>query len=204
MTLTPETIAALFTRDDSYRFARWTRPIVPCVFGADDATLAAIKGGIEAVVTLAGHRMAETDAEMGANLWVFLIRDWAELDGVPELGGLIEGIGQTAQILAARGASRYAQVRFEAEGAIRAVFLFVRVDEAAPMAAEDLALELGVTAILDWARPPVLGLAGDRMVVPPDLASLIRAAYDPVLPAASADPAHALRLFARVAAAGAA
>jgi hypothetical protein len=31
-----------------------------------------------------------------------------------------------------------------------------------------------------------------------DVAAVIRAAYDPVLPAASTDPAHGLRLAARV------
>lgn len=34
----------------------------------------------------------------------------------------------------------------------------------------------------------------------PDLAALIRAAYDPVLPAAATDASHALRLAARIAA----
>ena len=36
--------------DGGYLFARWGRPIVPVVFGVDDATLGVIKGAIEAVV----------------------------------------------------------------------------------------------------------------------------------------------------------
>ena len=57
-------VKALFTgQDGSYRFARWGRPIVLVVFGVDDATLSVIKGAVEAVVTLAGHKMAETDTE---------------------------------------------------------------------------------------------------------------------------------------------
>ena len=53
-------VAALFTRKDgAYVFARWGRPIVPVVFGVDDASLAVFKGAIEAVVSLAGHKMAE-------------------------------------------------------------------------------------------------------------------------------------------------
>ncbi|MEL7181186.1 MAG: hypothetical protein AAFN63_15255, partial [Pseudomonadota bacterium] len=62
----------LFTRaDGSYVFARWGRPIVPVVFGVDEASLAVFKGAIEAVVTLAAHQMAETDPELGANLMIF-------------------------------------------------------------------------------------------------------------------------------------
>ncbi len=111
--MTPQTVTALFTRSDGqYLFARWGRPIVPVVFGVRDETLATIKGAVEAVVTLAGHRMAETDPEQGANLLMFFFRDWDEL-----------------------------------------------------------------------------------------LAVLIRAAYDPVLPAMARDPSHALRLLARVGAA---
>ena len=81
----PAEIEALFTRaDGSYLFARWGRPIVPVVFGVDDATLAVIKGAFEAVVALAGHRMAETDPELGANLMVFFC---------PRLGGAAGGAG---------------------------------------------------------------------------------------------------------------
>ena len=70
--LMPEEIEALFTRNDgSYGFARWGRPIAPIVFGVQDETLGIVKGAIEAVVTLAGHQMAETDPELGANLMVF-------------------------------------------------------------------------------------------------------------------------------------
>ena len=34
---------------------------------------------LRTVVALAGHEMAETDMELGANLMVFFCRDWAEL-----------------------------------------------------------------------------------------------------------------------------
>ena len=57
--MSPEAITALFTRaSGEYLFARWGRPIVPVVFGVDDATLSTVKGAIEAVVVLAGHKMA--------------------------------------------------------------------------------------------------------------------------------------------------
>ena len=49
--MTPQDIEQLFTcSDDSYLFARWERPIVPIVFGVDDATLSTVKGACEASV----------------------------------------------------------------------------------------------------------------------------------------------------------
>jgi hypothetical protein len=85
----PGEIEALFTRSDGqYLFARWGRPIVPVVFGVDDASLPVIKGAFEAVVVLAGHRMAETDPELGANLMVFCLPGLgAELLEVPTWTG---------------------------------------------------------------------------------------------------------------------
>ena len=68
--MSPQEVEAFFTRSDgSYVFARWGRPIVPVVFGVDDATLGVVKGAIEAVVALAGHiRIGdplEEDTQMG-------------------------------------------------------------------------------------------------------------------------------------------
>ena len=83
-------IARYFTRSDgSYLFARWGRPIVPVVFGVDDATLSVVKGAMEAVVLLAGHKMADTDPELGANLLFFFFRDWEELAETPDLDRLV-------------------------------------------------------------------------------------------------------------------
>lgn len=88
--MTHDDIARLFTRSDgSYLFARWGRPIAPIVFGVEDATLEVVKGALEAVVTLAGHQMAETDPELGSNLMFFFFRDWDELLEVPDLDRLV-------------------------------------------------------------------------------------------------------------------
>jgi hypothetical protein len=43
-----------------------------------------------------------------------------------------------------------------------------------------------------------LMVAGDTTVLRPDIAALLRAAYDPVLPPAAQDASFALRLFARM------
>lgn len=117
--MTPEDVAALFTRSDgSYLFARWGRPIVPVVFGVEDETLAVVKGACEAVVALAGHQIEELDPELGANLMVFFFRDWAELTEVPRLDALVPDLGPLVARLSAEGANQYRLFRFDEEGAI--------------------------------------------------------------------------------------
>ena len=199
-----EAIASLFTRaDGSFLCARWGRPIVPVVFGCDDATLPAVKGAIEAVVQLARHRMAETDPELGANLMIFFFRDWEELPQVPDLDRLVPGLAPLCERLSREGANQYRAFRFDAAGAIRAAFVFLRMDAAlADVPAATLALVQAVQVILLWSdtafriHPPLVRAEG-AVMLRPDLAAVIRAAYDPVLPAVARDPSHALRLAAR-------
>lgn len=203
--MTPEEIQALFTRSDGqYRFARWGRPIAPVVFGVADETLCVVKGAIEAVVALAGHRMAETDPELGANLMVFFFREWRELPDVPNLSSLIEGLEPLVARLDAADANQYRIFRFDEAGAIRAAFVFIRMDAAlAETPAQTLALHQAAQIILMWSdtgpatRSP-LAEAGGHVVLHPDIAALIRAAYHPVLPASTTDASHALRLSARL------
>jgi len=205
--MTPDEIEALFTRsDDSFVCARWGRPIAPIVFGVDDATLSIIKGAIEAVVALAGHHMAETDPELGANLIMFFFREWDELSDVPDLDRLVPDLGPLLARLKARDANQYRIFRFDDAGAIKACFVFVRMDaEMAQVPAETLALSQIVQTILLWsdrafteasplARVPETG----TVILRPDIAGVIRAAYDPVLPGLARDASHALRLAARM------
>ena len=199
--------ARWFTRSDgSYVFARWGRPVVPVVFGAAEESLPVFKGAWEAVCALAGHPMAETDPELGANLMTFLVRDWGELAEVPNLERLIPGLADILARLEAAGANQYRVFRFDPAGAgggIRAAFVLLRMDEhlgAAP--AEALALGQAVQTILLWSdaafdEAPPLAAMPDGFVLRPEVASVIRAAYDPAMPVAATDPSHALRLAAR-------
>ncbi|MBC2837223.1 hypothetical protein [Paragemmobacter straminiformis] len=203
--MTPDEIAALFTRaDGQYLCARWGRPIVPVVFGVEDATLSVLKGAVEAVVTLAGHKMAETDPELGANLMVFFFRDWSELPEVPNLDRMIPDLGPLCARLAAAGANQYRIFRFDEGGAIKAAFVFLRMDaDLASVSAETLALAQAVQTILLWSDTAFhgvspLALAGGQVILRPEIAAVIRAAYDPVLPAVARDASHALRLAARL------
>lgn len=203
---TPQDVTALFTREGGYSFARWGRPIVPVVFGVEDETLQVVKGAIEAVVGLAGHQMDEQDMELGANLMVFFLRDWSDLEGVPNLDRLIDGLSPLVARLQAANANQYRMFRFDEQGAIRAAFVFVRMDAAlADVPAEVLALDQAVRMILLWGENAfpkgTLVEAEGKTVLDPVIAGVIRAAYSPVLPAVAQDPAHALRIFARLAAA---
>ena len=198
-------IETFFTRSDGqFLCARWGRPIVPVVFGVDDATLSTVKGAIEAVVTLAGHRMAETDPELGTNLMVFFFRDWQELLDVPDLDRLIDDLGPLVARLQAADANQYRVFRFDGQNAIRAAFVFVRMDQAlSDVPAEVLALSQAVQIILLWSDQAftdrsALAVADGQTILRPEIAGVIRAAYDPVLPAVATDASHALRLSARI------
>lgn len=204
--MTPEETGALFTRSDgSYLFARWGRPIVPVVFGVEERTLSTVKGAIELVVALASHRMAETDPELGANFIMFFLRDWRELLEVRDLDRLIPELGDLVPRLEAAGANQYRLFRFDGAGGIKACFAFVRMDaelEAVP--AEVLALSQAVQVIVLWSDMAFMGRSAfvrtefGATILRPDIASVIRAAYDPAMPVMARDSSHAMRLAARL------
>lgn len=203
--MTAEDVAALFTRaDGQFLCARWGRPIVPVVFGVEEATLSTFKGAFEAVCLLAGHRMGETDPDLGANLIVFFCRDWDELRLVPHLDRLVPDLYPLVDRLEAEAANQYRIFRFDAGGAIRAAFVFLRMDKhLSAVPAEVLALVQAVQTILLWSdraflgQSPLVEVEG-QIILRPEIGAVIRAAYDPVLPAVATDASHALRLAARL------
>ncbi len=205
--MTPRDIENMFTRaDGDYAFARWGRGIAPIVFGVDDATLEVVKGAVEAVARLARLEVVETDVELGANLMFFFFRDWDELRAVPDLGELVPDLPDLVARLQAADANQYRGFRFDDAGAIKMCFVFLRMDAAlGAMAAEDLALSQVVQTVLLWSqdafgeKSPLAVLPdNDATVLRPEIANLIHAAYDPVLPVAAVDNSHALRLFGRM------
>ena len=177
----------------------------PIVFGVEDATLEVIKGAFEATCVLAGHHMAETDPELGSTVMVFFFRDWAELLDVPDLDRMIDGLAPLVSRLDAAQANQYRVFRFDPDGGIKACFIFLRMDDdLSQVPAETLALSQVVQSILLWSdrafedRSPLAQVEGGQVILRPDIADVIRAAYDPVMPVAASDPTHALRLVARV------
>lgn len=203
--MTPAEIEALFTRTDgTFLFARWGRPIVPVVFGVSDATLEVIKGAIEAVAVLARHPMATSDPELGANLLIFFCDTWAELADVPDLDRLVPDLDVLLARLHAAQANQYRMFRCDGEGAIKAAFVFVRMDQHLAQAdAATIALGQAVQVALLWSDAAFIGTSplakvpDGGTILRPEIAQVIRAAYDPILPVAATDPSHALRLFAR-------
>ncbi|SPF79974.1 hypothetical protein [Pseudoprimorskyibacter insulae] len=201
-----DAVTKLFTRSDgAYHFARWGRPIAPIVFGVQDETLSVVKSAFEAVTGMVGHPMAETDPELGSNLMMFFFRDWSELLEVPDLGQMIDGLeGMVARLSAAK-ATQYRVFRFDDDGAIKACFVFVRMDKSlADLPADALVLSQVIQAFVLWsdaafADRSVLGALPDgRLVLRPDIVNVVRAAYDPVMPAVAHDASHAMRLAARL------
>ena len=184
-------IADLFTDPGTGAFlcARWGRPVAPVVFGLDDRSLAVMRAAMAAAFAHARHPMAETDPEMGANLMIFAVRDWSELSGLPDFDRLT-GLPDLPARLARGQAARYRLLRFDGTGAIRACLSFLRLGgplaHAHPAA---LAEDVAVNALLSFAR---------HVTPSADIAAVIRAAYDPLLPGCARDPSHALRLAARV------
>ncbi len=203
--MTPEDIAALFTPSTGeFAFARWGRPIAPVAFGVDDTTLATLKDALQAVSALSGQDLAELDPELGVNQMWFFLRDWSELAEVRDLDRMIPDLAPLIERLQEAGANQYRIFRFDENGAIRAAFVFLRMDgELSALPAEVLCLSQAVQTMLLWSdrafadRSP-LALAGGVTVLRPEVGALIRAAHDPVLPAYSNDPTHALRLYARM------
>jgi hypothetical protein len=164
------------------------------VFGVDDKTLEIVKGAVEAVVVLAGHRMTEMDPELGVNLLFFFIRDWDELSATPDLDRLVPELPELIVRLKAAEANQYRAFRFDEGGAIKAAFVFVRMDNAlANVPAEDLALAQVAQTILLWSDAAFtdtgpLAEVGGNVILNPDVAAIIRAGYDPTLPAVAQEP----------------
>ena len=204
--MTPEEIETYFTRNDgSFSFARWGRAIVPIAFGVEDETLGIVKGAVEAMATLTGHGTAETDPELGANLMFFFVREWDELRGVPDLDRLVPDLDQLLTRLETGAANQYRFFRFDADGAIKAGFVFLRMDAAlAALPADVLILGQVAQMMLLWGEgafattSPLAVAPGGATILRPEIAELIRAGYNRVLPNAAQDNALALRLFARM------
>lgn len=200
-----EEIETLFTRaDGQFVFARWGRPVCPVAFGVADATLGVLRAAIGATCELAGHEMGEMDAELGSNLMFFFMADWEELLAVPGLDRLVPDLQPLVARLVEGEANQYRLFRFDRRGAIKACFVFLRMDRhLSDVPAQTLALSQIVQSMLLWSdraftdRSP-LAVAGDATVLRPEIAGLLRAAYDPVLPPAATDASHALRLAARI------
>lgn len=204
--MTPEEVESYFTRKDgTFLFARWGRPVAPVVFGLDDNSLAILKGAIEAVMSLTNQQMSETDPELGSNFMFFFFSNWLELIEVPNLDKLVPNMSTLVEQLIEAEANQYRIFRFDNAGAIRACFVFIKIDEnIMQVPAQTLMLSQVVQSVLLWSDDafksgsPLLVSEDHHTLLKPIVSTLIRVAYDPTLPDASNDKSMALRLSARV------
>ena len=157
------------------------------------------------VGALAGIEVAETDPELGSNFMVFFMREWQELIDTPNLDRMIPELDELVERLKAADANQYRIFRFDDAGGIKACFVFLRMDAAlSEISADSLCLGQVVQSVLLWSDEAFLGssplalIEDGRAILKPDIAAIVRAAYDPVLPVTATDPAHALRVGARV------
>lgn len=206
-------VERLFTRSDGrFRFARWGRSPAPVVYGTNDEGVRIVEETLASVAGLAGLELTELDPELGANFMVFFCRDWGELPEVPNLARLIPGLDGLMGELSQAGANQYRLFGFDGAGAIRICITLIRYDaELRRVSAQTLAVSQCLQGLLLWsdlafaAESPIAVIADTgRCIVKPWFQALIRAAYEPAIPAVSQDASLALRLAARVDLAGAA
>lgn len=204
--LTLQEIEKCFMRSSGdYVFARWGRPIVPVVFGTLDETLISMKTAVESVCSASGHTMQELDPDIGSNLMFFFFRDWRELRAVPDLDQMIPNLEILIERLQTANANQYRIFRFDETGAIKACFVFLRMDEALnKLSAESLTMAQVVKVMLLWSdmafedRSPLVVLENGATVIRPEVSAILKAAYDPTMPPKANDSSHALRIAARV------
>ena len=202
----PEDVEKYFTRNDgSFSFSRWGRSVAPVAFGLEDKSISILKGAIEAVLSLTSQQISETDPELGANFIFFFFSNWLELKEVPHLNKLVPNMSKLLEKLIEVEANQYRIFRFDRVGAIRACFVFIKMDKhLKKVPAETLMLSQVVQSVLLWSdnvfthNSPLLVTEDNHTLLKPTISNLIKVAYDPTLPNASNDSSLAMRMSARV------
>ena len=194
---------------DNFKFARWGGPISPVVIGLDDKGAKLFEEAIGAVADMAGAKIEEIDPEMGANFMVYVMADWSHAARAPNLPNFLPDLPDLIDRLEKANANRYRVFAFDDQGAIRAAITLLRYDEQMQAAPVDyIALTEAALGMLvfDEAgaandRPVIMAQFEDgdqRAILTPWHAMLLRASYDPAIPAGSKDPTLAMRLAARI------
>lgn len=195
---------------DAFKFARWGCPIAPAVVGLDEAGGKFFGQAIKLLADHVEHPLEELDPEMGANMLVYVMEDWAHAARAPNLPNFLPDLPALIERLNAANANCYRVFAFDDQGAIRAAITLLRYDEGMRAAPVDyIALSEATLAMLVFDetgasedRPVIMVQLKEgedpRAVLSPWHARLLKAAYDPTIPAGSKDPALALRLAARI------
>ena len=202
---TPQDVEKLFTAaSGAYHFARWGRPIAPVVFGVEDETIALIKAAFHSLCGALNHPISETDPELGSNLMIFFCHDWDELAQIKDLDHIIPDMKVRLMRLKSAQATQYRFFRFDAQGGIRACFVFLCMSvQMQAMPADVLVQEQAARSLLLWSQEMLQEKAlaqvnaQGQIAIHCDALGIMRAAYDPLMPPSSKDKSHALRLWAR-------
>lgn len=203
-----ERIKTLFG-GDNFKFARWAGPIAPAVIGLDERGAKLFGEAVRALAEAAGHPMAAEEPQSGEGFHIYVMKSWADAARMPGLPDFLPELPALISRLTQAQANCYRVFAFDDQGAIRSAITMLCYDErmqAAPVdyiALTEAALGMMVydEAGVSEDRPVAMADFGDgdqRAVLQPWHAQLLRAAYDPSIPAGSKDPALALRLAARI------
>ena len=158
---------------------------------------------------MAGAEIDEIDPELGANFQIYVFGSWDQAKRAPNLPNFLPDLDDLIARLTEANANRYRVFAFDDAGAIRAAITLLRYDEQMQAAPVDyIALTEATLGMLVFDE---VGVANDRPIVmarfengdarailTPWHAKLLKAAYDPAIPAGSKDPNLALRLAARI------
>lgn len=209
-----ERVTALFTRSESsvadlggkpFRFARWSRPIAPAIFGLSEESAGVMAAGFREAAKFAGLEVAEKDDEYGANILLYVVEEWSALRDAPQLADLVPDLDGLTRLLAASGANQYRIFTFTPEGGLRFCVALLRYDEAlGQLSAPSLALGQAVQTLLLWSdeafagESPVTVRRGGRALVKSRYARLLKAAYGPETPVYSDDPSFVEGLVERM------
>ena len=203
-----ERIQRLFGGDE-FKFARWRGPVCPVIVGVDDKSVRLFEEAIRAIAEVAGAEIDEIDPELGANFQIYVFGSWDQAKRAPNLPNFLPDLDDLIGRLTEANANRYRVFAFDDAGAIRAAITLLRYDEQMQAAPVDyIALTEATLGMLVFDE---VGVANDRPIVmarfengdarailTPWHAKLLKAAYDPAIPAGSKDPNLALRLAARI------
>ena len=199
-------IVNLFSHENGFHFARWSKAISPIVFGVDDDTLKSIRATFSDVLSLTSVSLSDLDPEFGANFIIFFCSEWSELESVPNLYKMIPNLRKLVIKLEKGNANQYRSFSFTSSGSIKLCILIIRYDHfQASVSVQTLSMSQILKSLLLWSpqafayESPIIKASDScPSEFKPFYAALLKASYDPILPDSSVDEAHALRLNARV------
>jgi hypothetical protein len=195
--VTPDEIAAYFTKPNGeFLFRRWASPIVPHAFGPTAPESEVLYQAFDTISALSGHPVVRAPDGVGMNLTFFFINEASDMMKLPGAEGFLGMLAMLVkQLMSGKSALRRNFTTDDKTGAISQMTMIARTSGwLRHHPPESLALRLAVLTHLTWAlrrdqKAPPLLVADAPGGVHPNVAAILRVAYDPSLPDASTDKA---------------